>query len=166
MNKVYVEKSKVQGRGVFAKKNIKKGETIFVAKGKIRNFFIQTKQDSLNGEKISSRWNGIGKNTWLVASESSPLYYTNHSCDPNTGIKGKVIFVAMMDIKKDEEITFDYSIAECDIYWEMKCKCGQKKCRKVIRSIQFLPKKIFKTYLPYIPTYFKNVYLNIHKNNK
>ncbi|MBI5892633.1 MAG: SET domain-containing protein-lysine N-methyltransferase [Deltaproteobacteria bacterium] len=87
------------------------------------------------------------------------------SCNPNAGIKGNITFVALKNIRKDKEITFDYSISEHDVFWKMKCCCEQRGCRKIISSIQFLPIKTFKKYLPYIPTYFKKVYLKkYHKN--
>ena len=82
----------------------------------------------------------------------------NHSCNPNTGIKGKVRFYAIKNIYKDEEITFDYSTSEVDIYWSMRCKCGANNCRGIIRSIQFLPETTFKRYLPYIPSNFQDIY--------
>lgn len=160
MNKVYVGESDKHGKGIFAKINIKKGEIIFIAKGKIVEFLVRTLKDSL----VGPNWVGINKNTWIDPFENNPLYYMNHSCNPNVGIKGRVVFVALKNIKKDEEITFDYSVSEVDIHWQMDCSCRQKNCRKIIRSIQFLPKKIFKKYLPYVPTCFKKVYLNTHKN--
>lgn len=160
MTKIYVEKSKINGKGIFVKKNIKKGEIIFIAKGKIIKFSTDAK--NAKESRIGSNWIGINKNIWLNIVKYS-FRFINHFCNPNAGIKGKVIFVALRDIKKDEEITFDYSISEDDILWQMKCSCGQKNCRKIIRSIQFLPVKTFKKYLPYIPTYFKKVYLKYHK---
>jgi len=73
--------------------------------------------------------------------ETAYAYYLNHSCNPNSGIRDKVIIVAMRDIERGEEITLDYSITEADRTGKLKCKCGDQNCRKIIRSIQFLPKK-------------------------
>lgn len=74
--------------------------------------------------------------------------------------------VALKNIKQKEEITIDYSITEEDTFWTLhkQCNCESKKCRKNIRSIQFLPEKTFNSYLPYIPKYFQKVYIKYHKN--
>lgn len=157
MDKIYIGKSKIQGRGIFAKKDIKKGERVGIIKGETIRFKIKNKKDS----KVGPNRVGIGKDLWIETEK--PLIYTNHSCDPNMGISGRVIFIALRNIKKDEELTFDYSIQGEDKFWQMKCGCGAKNCRKVICSIQFLPVKTFKKYLPYIPTYFKKVYMKYHK---
>jgi len=36
----------------------------------------------------------------------------NHSCDPNCGLVGAVLVVAMRDIEPGEEITFDYAMSD------------------------------------------------------
>ena len=71
--------------------------------------------------------------------------------------------VALRDIKEGEEISIDYAIIEGDDLWEMPCSCGAVNCRKVIRSVAHLPEKVFNSYLPYIPTYFKSLFLKSHQ---
>jgi len=154
MRKIYFGKSGIDGHGFFAKKEIKKGEFVFMMKGTMHK--LTTREEIMSNPNMI----GIEKDIWLDPSLiSMPI---NHSCDPNTGIKGKVTFVALRDIKKDEEITFDYSISE-DSEWEMPCNCGAKNCRKVVRGIRYLPKETYKKYLPYIPKYFQSVYNRCHK---
>lgn len=36
------------------------------------------------------------------------MLYTNHSCDPNIGLQGQIVFVAMRDIAAGEELTHDW----------------------------------------------------------
>lgn len=158
MRKICFGHSGIQGYGLFARKDIKKGEIVFIAKGKMVKLDVKTKEDAMQNPNMI----GVGKDTWL---EPSLLWgdYINHSCDPNAGIKGSVTFVALKDIKKGEEITFDYSISE-DSLWEMPCHCGAKNCRKIIKGIRHLPKETFDKYMPYIPTYFQKVYVKHNKN--
>lgn len=151
MYKVYKKQTKRTGVGIFAKKNLKKGEIIFIVKGKLISFIVKNKKDALFGD----RWLSISKNRWINPREGGPWYFINHSCNPNAGIKGKVSIVAMRNIKKGEEITIDYSITEAEKLWHMKCNCGNKNCRKKIKSIQFLPEKIYIKYLPFIPKYIQ-----------
>ena len=154
MKEVYTSKTKNKGKGLFAGENIKKGELIFKFKGKI----IKKYRAYDSKAWIGSRWLGIGKALWLDTSKNNPGYYINHSCNPNTGIQEKLNVIAMKDIKKGEELTFDYSISEEDPYWKMKCNCGSKNCRKIIRDIASLPKKTFNKYKNYMPEYFLKIY--------
>ena len=142
--------------GLFAKRPIIKGEIIFIAKGKIIKMKIQKESDS----KTYPNAIGIDNQVWLDPFQYNPLRYLNHSCEPNVGIKGKVTFVALRNIKKGEHITLDYSITESDSYWELDgiCACGAKTCRGKIKSIQYLPQNTYKKYLPYIPKPFQIVY--------
>jgi len=158
--KVYVDKSAISGRGVFAKKDVKKGEIIFIAKGTPRHLKVRNKKDS----QLGPDWLGVGRDLWIDPYDYNPLSYINHSCEPNAGIKGAVTVVASQNIHHGEEITFDYSTTESDLYWEFRCNCKNKKCRKIIRSVQFLPIERFKRYLPYVPRYFKKVYVEYNGN--
>jgi SET domain-containing protein len=161
--KIYVDDTKSTGKGIFARIPIKKGEHIATFKGRIIKKIIKTKKDSLSF--VGTHLLGLGRYKWLEPSRSDPLYYLNHSCNPNAGIKGSVRLYAMRNIDKGEEITIDYSTTEEFIHWRMNCvcRCGSKNCRRTIRSVQFLPKKTFNKYMPYIPTYFKNIYLKYNK---
>lgn len=158
MRKICFGHSEIHGYGIFTARDIKKGEIIFIAKGRKMNLNLKTKEEAMSNPDMI----GVGKNMWL---DPSLLWgaYINHSCNPSAGIKGSVTFIALRDIKKGEEVTFDYSISE-DTLWEMPCNCGAKNCRGVIRGIQYLPEKIFQKYMPFIPKYFQKVYIKNNKN--
>lgn len=158
MKKFKENKSSIQGTGIFAAENIKKGEYVCKIEGKKIKWVYNEKTD----RQKCANWFGISKNFWI--DPSYPLSQLNHSCNPNIGLKGMIRFYSLRDIEAGEEITFDYSTSEEESEWVMKCLCGSKNCRKEITSIQFLNKKIFNHYLPYIPTYFQKVYLNCRKH--
>lgn len=153
---LYVSNSGIHGSGIFTKKDIDRGDTIFILKGKRFQKINKTIKDTLG----NPNWVGIKKNTWI--NPAGMFEFINHSCGPNMGIKGSVTFVALRNIKAGEELTFDYSITETDKKWRFNCKCGSRNCRKVVRSVQFLPKKVFNRYSPYVPEYFKKVYNKIN----
>lgn len=158
MTKNFVTKeSGVHGKGAFATKDFKKGDTLFIFKGRVY------KRDNKNVKDAFANPNSIGidKNTWIDPIGS--FHFINHSCDPNMSIRGKVTFVALKNIKKGEELMFDYSINEADPRWHMKCNCGARNCRKLIKSIQSLPTRTYQHYFPFIPTYFRAVYNRNHK---
>jgi len=58
--------------------------------------------------------------------------------------------VAMRDIQRGEEITWDYEMTENHPWWRMKCECGNKNCRKVIGSYDNMPQVVRDTYKGYI----------------
>jgi|SRR3989344_3196433 len=159
--KIYAGKSKLHGKGIFASRDIKKGKIVSLIKGKIVTLAVIDKRPPAYGPN----WIGYGKNKWI--NTLYPFDTINHSCNPNVGIKGSRTVVALRNIKKEEELLIDYSTTESDQPWKLdkKCKCGNKGCRKVVKSIQFLPKKIYNKYMPYIPNFFQGVYKKHNKKN-
>lgn len=133
------------GMAVFANKDFKNGENIIVFNGKL-----------MKGEELpeltnpeDDRYIQIGKNEYLGPSGSFDDFF-NHSCNPNCGLRfegGKVILIAIKNIKKGEEIVWDYSTTMDEDNWEMDCMCGNKNCRKRIRDFKYLPEKIQQKYL-------------------
>ena len=155
MEKLYIAQTNNTGKGIFAKRNIKKNETAFIVKGRI------IRGPYSPGYKFDQRWLAIDNNAWIAPLRRNPWRFINHSCEPNAGLNGKVTVVAMQNIKKGEEITIDYSITEDDPYWEMDsvCNCGESNCRKIIRSVRFLPEEIFKKYKPYVRKFLEKSYM-------
>lgn len=156
MKKLFISSSNISGTGLFAGKKILKGEVIFVMRGRIVSFHPRNKRDAM----MFPNRVGIGKDLWMEP-DMEFVRFINHSCNPNSGIRGKFTFCALRDIEAGEEITFDYSISE-DSQWELRCFCGEKNCRGIIRGIRYLPRDVFLSYLPFIPKYFQDVYSSVH----
>lgn len=57
--------------------------------------------------------------------------FLNHSCEPNVGVQGQIVFVAMRDIAAGEELTHDWATTDDDDY-ELECRCGASVCRRRI----------------------------------
>ncbi len=153
MKKVEVRKIGKHGRGVFACEDFKKGEFIIGIKGRE----VSRAELFAMSDYINSHAGTIGRDKYLIFGY--PEKYINHSCDPNSyEYKRKVI--AIRGIKKGEEITFDYSICSID-NWRMKCRCGSKKCRKIVRGNFFrLPRALQKKYIQYIDEWFRKEFKN------
>lgn len=110
--KIYIDKSKIEGagRGVFAKKNIKKGETIETCP------FIEIPYGdpaNLFGSKLVTYFFYFGKDKDKIALVLGCGCLYNHSNNPNTTFKvnrkqNTITFTALRHIKKDKEITFNY----------------------------------------------------------
>ena len=156
MKDLYIGKSSIAGRGIYANEDIEAGEFVTGMNGKIVYKVFKTKSDLNTGKT----WVGIGGNYWVVPA--FPVKYMNHSCNANLGYKTPRRLYARRKIKKGEELSIDYSTVEDVIEWNMPCSCHAKECRKIMRSIQFLPRKIFLSYLPYIPKFYQDVYVKFN----
>ena len=155
MNVVVKETSK-KGKGVFALKNFNKDEFILYIEGEV----IETEHPSDYSDEIQNHWYPIDKKgkKYRYVLPQSPWMYLNHSCDSNAGIKNDRDIVAIRDIKKGEEIVFDYSTNNID-GWTMKCHCGSKNCRKIISTFDKLDKKSKEKLKDYLPSYIRKKYL-------
>ena len=145
---IYVKETPNRGCGVFAARDIQKDEIIAEFKGPL------VKIEDMEGipKEVWDHLFNIGVDEYVIVRE--PAARTNHSCDPNAGIIRDVLLVAMRDIKKDEEITFDYSIITAD-NWKLECKCGSPRCRKVIGNYTDLPDELKRKYDKYTPDWIK-----------
>ena len=155
---IIVKSIRNKGKGVFSLKDFKKDEFIFRStKGKL----IKRQNISKLSRKEQNHTTEIKSNIYELMI--SPAKYINHSCDPNSYVKGK-FYYAMKPIKEGEEITVDYRIGTRD-RWEMKCKCGSKKCSKIVIGDFFtLKKNLQRKYLNYLPIWFKKEFSNKLKN--
>ena len=125
MSDVIAKKSKIEGLGVFASRNFKKGEVVI-------KWDISHQLTSAEVKKLpesQKRYVAFLDGKYILMQ--SPARYVNHSCDANT-YTDNFCDVAKRDIKKGEEITSDYSETETPGF-EMKCNCGSKNCRKIIK---------------------------------
>ena len=137
---IEIKKSPIQGRGLFTKVPIKKGTKIWISKGEEPyNEKIYTDEEFKefqkwcieNGKEWDAVANGDGTHTAAVSErEKHPSNYGNHSCDPNLGKN----HVALTNISAGEELTLDYAqFSSRD--WEMKCNCGAKNCKGLVRGV-------------------------------
>ena len=93
--KTEIRISDTEGRGLFAKKPIRKGEIVSVRGGHIITRQMEKKikkPDGYWGYPIADEVVLGPLNTQEV---ESVMMFLNHSCEPNVGILGQVIFVAM-----------------------------------------------------------------------
>jgi len=149
MENIYIGDTESTGKGLFAGTSFSKNQTLFTLEGKI---IVDSYGPNF---RIGARWIAIDDKTWLSPSKNNYGFYINHSCKPNSVLKEKILVLALTNIEKGEEITIDYSITEVDPYWRMKCKCGDQNCRKIIRSVQFLPEEVYKGYEPLLPEFMR-----------
>ena len=152
--KAVVRESPIQGRGLFALEAIKRAEIVCIKGGHIfdRQTLRQV-QESLGPAEIQ-----IAEDLFigpLSADErEGSMIFSNHSCDPNIGVQGQIIFVAMRYIEAGEELTHDWATTDDDSY-EMECNCGAASCRKVITGQDWRRKDLQEKYRDYMSWYLQ-----------
>lgn len=142
--KIEIKQSPIEGKGLFARELINKGEEFVVATGekpveaKIytdEEFKKFTEWCIANGKEWDAVSLGNGKHRAAISDrENHPGNYGNHSCDPNVKSNDKDGLVALRDIKLGEEITIDYALFS-NKDWSMSCSCGASSCRKIVTGV-------------------------------
>jgi uncharacterized protein len=137
-----VRRSRIQGRGVFATRKIAEGTRLIEYRGEI-----------IDEDEADRRYpwtDDRQHHTFLfrlddgsvidAAHRGNAAKYINHSCDPNCEAveeDGHVFIDAIRDIRKGEELAYDYNFvleephnaANKKLY---PCFCGSTACRGTI----------------------------------
>jgi hypothetical protein len=151
--KTQVRESKIHGRGLFAVADIAKHEIVAIEGGHIVD------RKTLR-EKITPAFGPveiqIDDDLFIapVTEEQRELsmLYSNHSCEPNLGVRGEITFVAMRDISPGEELTHDWAMTDDDDY-SVECNCGAANCRKILTGKDWERRDLQKRYAGYFSTY-------------
>ena len=153
-----VEKRDINGRGygLFAKEFISKGEIVSISGG-----IIITKDDfeKLKSEQLDYAYHIT--DDFLICplnpSDPSDDWRMNHCCEPNCGLDGNIVFIAIRDILKDEELTYDYCMTETNPDYKMNLFCDKSSCRKVFSGNDWKIPEIQKRYKEYFSNYIKKL---------
>ncbi len=118
-----------KGWGSFAIEPITRGETVAAFGGWVID---RRTLDSLSDDR-QSRSIQVDADLYLVSGDTPEAGdMLNHSCEPNAGLSGSQLLVAMRDITVGEELTFDYAMCDASDYDEFTCLCGVPMCRQVV----------------------------------
>ena len=132
MKKLYkIKKSNIDNRGLYAAKNIKKNTKIIEYKGKIITVKETETNPKFDNDKAIYLFNLNKKYDLDGDFKYNTARLINHSCDPNCEVDGvglKLWIYAIKDIKKNEELTYDYGFSFDKDYRDFPCRCGAKKC--------------------------------------
>jgi SET domain-containing protein len=137
---VVVRRSKIQGRGVYAARDLAEGERIIEYTGKL---ITSAEADATCDDETMRR-----HHTFLFAvddkyvidatHEGSEARYINHSCDPNCEsvvVRRRVYIHALRPIAEGEELVYDYWYVTDDDYTLADlqriypCRCKSPSCR-------------------------------------
>jgi len=169
-DKLSVANSATHGRGVFATKSIERYERLVIFGGdimlidEIMNLPEQLRSYPM---QIEERF-VLGRRD---ADEPEDTDFFNHSCDPNAGFKGQIFLVAMRQIERGEEVTFDYAMVlsesvGSEIGFEMTCNCRAATCRGMITEFDWRSPQLLSRYKGFFSQYLQDKIDQSHKNRR
>tara|TARA_Y100001970_G_scaffold281021_1_gene390973 strand:- start:288 stop:785 length:498 start_codon:yes stop_codon:yes gene_type:complete len=147
----YKKKSILHGSGLFALKDIKKGEKVIQYIGDK----VTKKEGDKRAEKQIKKAEKNKKNGMVYVFELNKKYdidggvpsnyarFINHSCDPNCEVEitnNEIWISSIKKIKKYKELTYNYGYPFESDYEDHICKCGSRKCVGYILSDDDWPK--------------------------
>ena len=131
MQKYFRKKSGINNLGLFAGRDIKKGEKVIEYKGRKLTHKQVEEDDRFDNSKAIYLFTLNERYVLDGDTKTNTAKYINHSCDPNCEvdiIKGKIWIIAIKDIKKGDELSYDYGFGYDADFRQFPCKCGSKNC--------------------------------------
>ncbi|MBC7898057.1 MAG: SET domain-containing protein-lysine N-methyltransferase [Cytophagaceae bacterium] len=137
-----IKQSKIQGRGGYATRDIRKGERLIEYVGERISWAESDRRyDDTKVKRHHTFLFTVNKRTIIdAAHDGNDARFINHSCDPNCEAideKNRIYIHAIKPIKKGEELVYDYGYARDKNTTEEDeklyvCRCGSPKCRGTI----------------------------------
>jgi hypothetical protein len=143
---VVVRKSAIQGRGVFATRDIEKGARVVEYVGeRITHDEAEDRYDDEEMRRHHTFVFSIDDKHCVDASVGgNEARFINHSCEPNAFtrvVRSRIFVIAGRDIAKGEEVLYDYWYTTDDSYTPddlrrmYPCRCGVETCRGTLAAI-------------------------------
>ncbi|HEX8423716.1 MAG TPA: SET domain-containing protein-lysine N-methyltransferase, partial [Pyrinomonadaceae bacterium] len=129
--KAVVRESGIHGRGLFALEAFGRDEIVVVKGGHIFDRSVLREVEPVLGPAEIQIGADLFIGPLAQDEREGSMIFSNHSCEPNIGVRGQIVFVAMRDIEAGEELTHDWATTDDDTY-RMECRCGAPTCRKII----------------------------------
>jgi uncharacterized protein len=152
--KVTVQSSPIQGRGLFAVAPIQQGEIVCIKGGYIFDRQALRQVAAVLGPAEIQIAEDLFIGPRVEIEREGSMIFSNHSCEPNIGVQGQIIFVALRDIKTGEELTHDWATTDDDTY-EMDCNCGAATCRKILTGQDWRKPELQAKYQGYMSWYLQ-----------
>ncbi|HUM96802.1 MAG TPA: SET domain-containing protein-lysine N-methyltransferase [Chitinophagaceae bacterium] len=126
----------IAGYGIYASRNISKGEIIFKGEGHSQRIITKryVEQHWNEEEKLHFRRYAypVSEALFILWDEDPGEWAPqNHCCEPNTAFDGLNV-LALKNINKGEELTLDYAQFLDENMEPFYCECKAEKCRRLI----------------------------------
>jgi len=129
--KAAVRPSPIHGRGLFAIDEFRPGEIVCIKGGHIFDRAMLQRVAPVLGPAEIQIADGLFIGPLKEDEREGCMIFSNHSCQPNIGVQGQIVFVALRPIAAGEELTHDWATTDDDDY-TLECRCGTPDCRRTI----------------------------------
>ncbi|XP_050507765.1 histone-lysine N-methyltransferase 2C-like isoform X1 [Diabrotica virgifera virgifera] len=138
-NNVYLARSKIQGLGLYAARDLEKHTMVIEYIGEIiRTELAESREKQYEAKNRGIYMFRLDENRVVDATLSGGLArYINHSCNPNCVAETveverdvKIIIFSKRRIMRGEELAYDYKFEFEDDQNKISCMCGAPNCRK------------------------------------
>jgi hypothetical protein len=151
---VAVAPSPIHGRGLFAVEPLRRGELVAVKGGHVFDRVTLRRVEAALGPSEIQIDDDLFIGPLRPEEREGSMIFSNHSCDPNLGIRGQIAFIALRDVLPGEELTHDWAMTDDDDY-EMSCRCGSPRCRGVITGRDWRRRELQRRYRGYMSAYLQ-----------
>jgi SET domain-containing protein len=139
--RIQVRRSGVHGRGVYAMRDIKKGETIIEYKGEMITWKQAERRHPHNPDDPDHTFFFQIDEQHVIdaAVGGNAARWINHACNPNCESdvdedNFRVFIKALRKIRRGEELFYDYGLVLDERYTpkvkkQFACRCGARDCR-------------------------------------
>ena len=146
-----IRRSRIRGRGAFARRKIRKGTRIIEYTGeRVSHEEADRRYDDEHMARHHTFLFTLDKKTCLDAAvNGNDARFINHSCDPNCEAvidKGHIWIEALRTIEPGDELVYDYQYEREDDASDgdeklYPCRCGSASCRGTILAPRRRQKK-------------------------
>ena len=147
-----VRESAIHGRGLFAVEAIAEGEVVAVKGGHIISDAMLQELRRIVGPAEIQIDDDLFICPVTADEREGSMIFSNHSCEPNIGVRGQITFVAMRDISAGEELTHDWAMTDDDDS-VTACRCGAGICRGTISGQDWRKPELQARYRGYFSAY-------------
>jgi SET domain-containing protein len=152
--KVTVRSSPIHGRGLFATGELRPGEIVCAKGGHIFTRETLAKVAPILGPAEIQIADDLFIGPIHGEEREGSMIFSNHSCDPNIGVQGQIVFVALRQIAPGEELTHDWATTDDDDY-TLLCRCGSPGCRGTITGKDWQREELQRKYRGWFSWYLQ-----------
>jgi SET domain-containing protein len=153
--KTHVRPSPIEGKGLFARRRIRRGEIVAIKGGHVYDARTLAKIKRRIAASYIQIADGVFFGARAAAEVRRNKMFINHSCAPNLGIRGQIVFVALRDIRAGEELTYDWAMEE-NRRDPTRCRCGARGCRGVLSGRDWTIPRLQRRYRGYFSSYLED----------
>lgn len=139
------------GQGIIARLPVSAGEVLAIWSGEV----FSSAAFALLSDDLRRRSLQIEEDAFLVPTSLGAADFFNHCCEPNAGISGQIVLVALRDIAVGEEVCYDYATTDGSAYDEFVCACGAAACRGRVTGQDWGNPQLWARYKGYFAPYLQ-----------